>query len=328
MSSCCVFVKPKIFITAGDPLGIGPEITVKALASRQAAGLDVTVIGDSAALRAAGFKSGHTAFIPVDAVGLDLKRHKPDAAAGQASFKAVDLAVKLLEKDPSIALVTAPVSKEAWKLAGIPYTGHTDLFRARTGREPLMGFTAGKARTALVTEHFSIKRVSSLITIGLVMEKALLFAEALKAAGIRRPRITLAALNPHAGDGGLLGTEEILVLQPASARLRAKGLDIKGPVPADAAWREHLNGRSDGLLCLYHDQALVPLKLIPGAERAVHWTWGLPFIRASPAHGTAFDIAGSGAADAGGMKAAISFAAQAGQKSEVRGQKAEARGQK
>ena len=93
-------MKPKIFITAGDPLGIGPEITVKALASRQAAGLDVTVIGDSAALRAAGFKSGHTAFIPVDAVGLDLKRHKPDAAAGQASFKAVDLAVKLLEKDP------------------------------------------------------------------------------------------------------------------------------------------------------------------------------------------------------------------------------------
>jgi 4-hydroxy-L-threonine phosphate dehydrogenase PdxA len=177
-----------------------------------------------------------------------------------------------------------------------------------------MGFTAGKAMTALVTEHFSIKRVSSILTIGLVMEKALLFAGALKAAGVRKPRITLAALNPHAGDGGLLGAEEITVLKPAAARLRARGLDIKGPVPADAAWREHLNGRSDGLLCLYHDQALVPLKLIPGAERAVHWTWGLPFVRTSPAHGTAFDIAGSGAADAGGMKAAIAFAAEAGRK--------------
>lgn len=299
--------QPKILITAGDPLGIGPEITVKALASRCAAGLDITIIGDSAALRAAGFKAGRAAFIPVDAAGLDLKKHGPRAAAGLASFNAVDLAVKLLKKDPSCALVTAPVSKEAWKLAGIPYTGHTDLFRARTGREPLMGFTAGKARIALVTEHFSIKRVSSLITIGLVMEKALLFAEALKAYGVRKPRITLAALNPHAGDGGLLGTEEIMVLKPAAARLRAKGLDIKGPVPADAAWREHLDGRSDGLLCLYHDQALVPLKLIPGAERAVHWTWGLPFIRTSPAHGTAFDIAGKGLADAAGMKAAIRF---------------------
>ncbi len=304
-------MKPKILITAGDPLGIGPEITVKALASRAAEGLDITVIGDSAALKAAGFKTGRATFIPVDAAGLDLKKHKPDAAAGLASFKAVDLAVKLLKKDPSGALVTAPVSKEAWKLAGIPYTGHTDLFRARTGREPLMGFTAGKARTALVTEHFSIRRAPSLLTIGLVMEKALLFAEALKASGVRKPRITLAALNPHAGDGGLLGTEEITVLKPAAARLRAKGVDIKGPVPADAAWREHLNGRSDGLLCLYHDQALVPLKLIPGAERAVHWTWGLPFIRTSPAHGTAFDIAGKGLADAGSMKAAISFAAQA-----------------
>lgn len=307
-------MKPKIFITAGDPLGIGPEITVKALASGAAAGLDVTVIGDSASLKAAGFKPGRAAFIPVDAAGLDLKEHGPSAAAGLASFKAVDLAVKLLQKDTSIALVTAPVSKEAWKLAGIPYTGHTDLFRARTGREPLMGFTAGKTRTALVTEHFSLRRAPSLITIRLVTEKALLFAEALKAAGIRKPRITLAALNPHAGDGGLLGTEEITVLKPAAARLRAGGLDIKGPVPADAAWREHLNGRSDGLLCLYHDQALVPLKLIPGAERAVHWTWGLPFIRTSPAHGTAFDIAGRGSADAGSMKAAVSFAAEAGKR--------------
>lgn len=304
-------MNPKILITAGDPLGIGPEITVKALRSVRA-GLDITVIGDSAALRAAGFKAGRTAFIPVDAAGLDLKKHYPNAAAGLASFKAVDLAVKLLKKSPFSALVTAPVSKEAWELAGIRYTGHTDLFRARTGKEPLMGFTAGKARTALVTEHFSIRRVSSLITIALVMEKALLFAEALKAAGVRKPRITLAALNPHAGDGGLLGTEEITVLKPAAARLRAKGLAIKGPVPADAAWREHLNGRSDGLLCLYHDQALVPLKLIPGAGRAVHWTWGLPFIRTSPAHGTAFDIAGSGSADAAGMKAAIAFAAEAG----------------
>jgi len=307
-------LKPKIILTAGDPLGIGPEIAVKALSSRAAAGLDITIIGDSAALKAAGFKAGRAVFIPMDAAGLNRKERAPRAAAGLASFKAVELAIKLLKRAGAGALVTAPVSKEAWRLAGIPYTGHTELLRARTGREPLMGFTAGKARTALVTEHFSIRRVPSVITAGLVIEKARLFAEALKTAGIKTPRITLAALNPHAGDGGLLGMEEITILKPAVARLRAKGLDIKGPAPADAAWREHLNGRSDGLLCLYHDQALVPLKLIPGAERAVHWTWGLPFIRTSPAHGTAFDIAGRAIADAAGMKAAISSAAGAGNK--------------
>ena len=303
-------MKQKILITSGDPLGIGPEITVKALASVAADSLDITVLGDTTALKAAGFRAGSAAFIPVDAPGLSFRRRGPRAAAGLASFKAVQLALKLIKPGGFSALVTAPVSKEAWKLAGISHTGHTDLFRALTGREPLMGFTAGKVRTALVTEHFSIKRVPSVITAALVMQKALLFAGALKAAGTRKPRITLTALNPHAGDGGLLGIEEITILKPAVSRLRAEGLNIKGPVPADAAWREHLSGLSDGLLCLYHDQALVPLKIIPGAERAVHWTWGLPFIRTSPAHGTAFDIAGKGLADAAGMKEAIRYAAR------------------
>ncbi len=298
-------MKRKILITAGDPLGIGPEITVKSLGSTAAAGLNITVLGDTAALKAAGLRIGSATFIPVDAPGLNFRKRGPDAAAGLASFKAVQLALKLIKSGGFNALVTAPVSKEAWELAGIRHTGHTDLFRAFTGREPLMGFTAGEVRTALVTEHFPIKRVPSIITLKLVTQKARLFAGALKAAGVRKPRITLAALNPHAGDGGMLGLEEITVLKPAVSLLRAGGLDIKGPVPADAAWREHLSGLSDGLLCLYHDQALVPLKIIPGAARAVHWTWGLPFIRTSPAHGTAFDIAGKNLADARSMKEAI-----------------------
>jgi 4-hydroxythreonine-4-phosphate dehydrogenase len=302
-------LKTKIIITAGDPLGIGPEITAKALAAAAPAGLDLTVIGDGAALRASGFKAGRAALIPVDAEGLDFRKRKPCAKAGRASYKAVELALTLLEKGGFSALVTAPVSKEAWELAGIPYTGHTALFRASAGVEPLMGFTAGGIRIALVTEHISIKLLASRITTGLVIKKALLFAEAIKAAGIRKPRITLAALNPHAGDGGLLGREEIEVLKPAVSRLQRTGLNIKGPVPADAAWKEHLNGFSDGLLCLYHDQALAPLKILPGAGRSVHWTWGLPFIRTSPVHGTAFDIAGHGKADPAGMTAALFAAA-------------------
>ena len=295
-------------------MGIGPEITAKALASFASSAGDIVVLGDAAALRAAGFKAGRAAFIPVDAVGLNYKERAPAAAAGLASFKAVELALNLIKAGGFKALITAPISKEAWKLAGIPYTGHTDLFRDFTGREPLMGFSAGKARVALVTEHFSIKSLPSVITSALVKRKAMLFAGALKAAGTREPRITLAAFNPHAGDGGLLGLEERTILEPAVLSLRAAGLDIKGPIPADAAWREHLQGRSDGLLCLYHDQALVPLKIIPGAARAVHWTWGLPFIRTSPAHGTAFDIAGKGLADAASMKEAILLAANTSSK--------------
>ena len=283
---------------------------MKALASAELSGLDITVIGDRAALRAAGFNPDRAAFIPVDAAKLYLKTRGPRAGAGLASFKAVDLALILLKNDGFSALVTAPVSKEAWELAGISYTGHTSLFRARTGREPLMGFTSGRIRVALVTEHLPIKLLHCSITAGLVRKKAMLFADALKASGIRKPRITLAALNPHAGDGGLLGQEEISVLTPAVVRLRREGLDIKGPVPADSAWKEHISGLSDGLLCLYHDQALAPLKILPGAGSSVHWTWGLPFIRTSPVHGTAFDIAGSGKADPAGMIAAVLFAAK------------------
>ncbi|HOW90407.1 MAG TPA: 4-hydroxythreonine-4-phosphate dehydrogenase PdxA, partial [Elusimicrobiales bacterium] len=243
------------------------------------------------------------------AYGTVVLHAAPEAAAGLASFKAVERALELLKAGHADALVTAPVSKEAWRLAGIKHTGHTDLFRYAASSEPLMGFSSGRVRTALITEHFPLKRVSSVITKELVIKKALLFSDALKAGGIKRPRITLAALNPHSGDGGLLGMEEIRVLRPAVLKLRAKGLDISGPAPSDAAWREHLAGLSDGLLCTYHDQALTPLKILPGSGRTVHWTWGLPFIRTSPAHGTAFDIAGTGKADPTSMTEAILYAA-------------------
>jgi len=301
-------VKPHILITAGDPLGIGPEIIAKALAvQRTRAAADFTVIGDTRALKKAGFKSG---LIPVDAAGLDLNKRGPCACAGLASFKAVKLALKLLKKGAFDALVTAPISKESWHLAGVRHTGHTELFRDETGLEPLMAFILGPVRAALVTEHLALKHIPGKIKKDLVMAKTFLFSDALKRTGIARPRVILTALNPHAGDGGLLGMEEIWVLKPAIAHLRKKGLRVAGPAPTDAAWAAHLKGLADGILCLYHDQALGPLKLLPGAGRAVHWTWGLPFIRTSPAHGTAFDIAGQGIADPSSMTEALLFAAK------------------
>ena len=158
--------------------------------------------------------------------------------------------------------------------------------------------------------HAPLARLPRLLTRRLVAQKALLFFSALKALGLQRPRVGPCALNPHAGDGGLLGGEELSVLGPAAAALRARGLDVAGPLPADSAWAGHLRGATDGLLCLYHDQALAPLKAAAAGLPAVHCTWGLPFIRVSPAHGTAFDIAGRGKADARGMAGALKFAAR------------------
>jgi len=303
-------LKPQILITAGDPLGVGPEITVKAL--KNAAVLRACssyIIGDETALRRAGWTPALCPLLPAAAGRLDLSRPRPTGQGGLASLAAVTLAAKLMRTGFFDALVTAPVSKEAWDLAGAPAPAHTDLFRLIEKREPLMLFSRGRVNAALATEHTPIKDLSKKITKGLVEQKALLFVSALKALGMKNPSITICALNPHAGDGGVIGMEEIRTLKPAIAALKAKGLDVKGPLPSDAAWAEHLAGKSDGLLCLYHDQALVPLKVAPGKGPAVHWTWGLSFIRTSPAHGTAFDIAWKNKADASGMKAALLFAA-------------------
>ncbi len=303
-------MKPSILITAGDPLGIGPEITVKALKSaalRRACA--PFVIGDTAALRRAGWTPSLCPLIPADSGRLDFSRPRPTAEGGRASLAAVLLAARLMRSGFFGALVTAPVSKEAWALAKAPAPAHTDLFRLLEGREPLMLFSRGRVTAALVTEHVPIKDLSRRLTKGLIKEKARLFAGALAALGRRRPSIAVCALNPHAGDGGVIGREELDAVGPAVRELRASGLRAEGPLPSDAAWAAHLAGRSDGLLCLYHDQALAPLKTAPGAGPAVHWTWGLSFARTSPAHGTAFDIAWRGKADPAGMKAALQFAA-------------------
>lgn len=267
------------------------------------------VAGDTAALKRAGWTPRLCPLLPVDAYGLDFKKPGPTAAGGAASLKAVLLAVKLVKRGFFSALVTAPVSKEAWALAGAPAPAHTDLFRLLEKREPLMLFSRGRVNAALVTEHVPVKDLSGRLTKRLVKTKARLFHAALKARGIKKPLITLCALNPHAGDGGVIGLEEIKILLPALRELKREGLDVNGPSPSDAAWAAHLAGKSDGLLCLYHDQALTPLKTVPGLCPAVHWTWGLSFPRTSPAHGTAFDIARRGKADASGMREAVLFAA-------------------
>lgn len=303
-------MKKIIAITLGDPLGIGPEIIVKALKSKELRSAFIPiVIGEPESLKKAGWTSNLSHFINIAAPQkLNLKTKAPNKIAGLISFKAVQTAVKLAKASRVDGIVTAPISKEAWQMAQIKYTGHTDFFRKNLKSQPLMTFVNGNIRAALLTEHISLKNVSSHIDKKLITQKAKLFNEALKTLGIKKPRICACSLNPHSGDNGLMGIEEIRTIVPAIKALKQSGINIHGPYPTDMAWLEHINGKFDGILTNYHDQALAPLKIIAKGHNATHWTYGLDFIRTSPAHGTAFDIAGKKKACHQSMLTAILFA--------------------
>lgn len=301
--------KPVILISAGDPLGIGPEITVKALQDpRIKQACTPIVIGEASSLQKAGFTDTLAPLLPIDIPGKLTGKPRPTALGGQASFQAVETGIKLALKTGS-ALVTAPISKQSWHLAGVEFTGHTELLRERTGADGLMMFCAGNIRCALVTEHFAIEDLPRLLTKSRVQKSAIHFIQALQKLGIKKPQIALCALNPHASDNGQFGRQENSVLIPAIHALQKQGYLIAGPLPTDAAWMVHSRGQYDGILCMYHDQALLGLKLA-AQEPIVHLTAGLPFLRTSPTHGTAFDIAGQHKADPSSMIAAILFAAK------------------
>lgn len=302
-------MKPVVFITAGDPLGIGPEVTVKALKSPLVQhACSPIVIGEPCSLFRAGFSDSLARLISMDSCEcLQDAPHGPTEAGGISSFKAVELGCKLALRT-SCPLVTAPISKQSWALGHIPYVGHTELLRERAGKDGLMMFVSGPIRCALVSEHFSIADLPHIITRARVANAARCFAQALHRLGISRPRIAFCALNPHAGDNGKFGTEEHTVLEPVIRALHRKGICAEGPFPVDSLWAAHAHGQYDGLLCMYHDQALLGLKLA-AHEPIVHVTAGLKFLRTSPTHGTAFDIAGKNCADAQSMTAAILFAA-------------------
>lgn len=301
--------KPIVLITAGDPLGIGPEITVKALQDPRVQQTCIpVVIGEPSSLVNAGFADKLARLLPIDIPTRLTGKPRPTAQGGHVSFQAVETGIKLAQQTVS-ALVTAPISKQSWALANIPFTGHTELLRARTHADGLMMFAAGNIHCALATEHFALADLSHLLTKNRVQKSAVHFIQALKNLGIKNPKIALCALNPHASDNGKFGQEENNVLLPTVRALRKRGYVVEGPLSTDAAWLAHVREQYDGLLCMYHDQAILGLKLA-AREPAVHITAGLPFLRTSPAHGTAFDIAGQHKADPSSMIASILFAAK------------------
>ncbi len=302
--------KPLLFITAGDPLGIGPEVCVKALRDpRVQAACRPVLIGEERSLNKAGFTAGLADLLSMEWPQDVPRSHAPSGWGGRISFKALQLACKLTAQHPHAALVTAPISKQSWALAGVPFTGHTEFLRRYYGPHALMMFASGPLRCALVSEHFAIQDLHRILTKERIVRAGKDFSAALKKLGCKNPRWALAALNPHGGDNGRFGKEEGQTILPAAETLRRAHLRVEGPYPIDSLWLAHARGEFDGVLCMYHDQALLGLKLA-AREPIVHITAGLRFLRTSPTHGTAFDIVGKNKADPASMIAAILFAAQ------------------
>jgi 4-hydroxythreonine-4-phosphate dehydrogenase len=273
--------RPRIGITLGDPAGIGPEVVAKALKSgRLDRRFDYEVIGNPRTKRRA-----------------------------DAADWVVEGAKRCLEGELA-ALATAPITKELLHRAGYPFVGQTELLAhlSRTKRFAMM-LTGGPLRVALVTIHAPLRDVPKLIRTRKIVEVIELSDEICRRFGIRRPRIAVAGLNPHAGEGGLLGDEEQRVIAPAVKRAARSGIVVNGPHSADTLFYRAAHGQFDAVVAMYHDQGLAPLKLI-AFDDGVNLTLGLPFVRTSPDHGTAPDIAGKGIARPNGMIAAINMAAK------------------
>jgi 4-hydroxythreonine-4-phosphate dehydrogenase len=285
---------PTIAITAGDPSGIGPEIAVRAAGDPRVTAVCRPVIyGPHAPEALDDFPAGRV-----------------DAGSGKAAYEAIVRATEDALAGHVAAVVTAPINKAAFAAAGYPWPGHTDLLAHLCGvKDVAMMFWSDQLRVVLATVHVPLADVPRLITREGLLRVLTLTASSLPRFGLVNPRIALAGLNPHAGEDGLLGREDLDVLAPAVADARAAGLHVTGPLPADTVFVKAARGEFDAVVACYHDQGLVPIKLV-AFGRAVNVTLGLPIVRTSVDHGTAFDIARKGVADEGSMVEAILLAAR------------------
>ncbi|WP_414694004.1 4-hydroxythreonine-4-phosphate dehydrogenase PdxA [Phenylobacterium sp.] len=319
-------------LTLGDPAGVGPEIAVKAWNELRHGGPPFLVVGDFQALASAsagGASILKKVFAPADAMAvftdalpvLDLPLRarvvagQPSAAAAPAIIKWIETAVGLALSGAVAGVVTAPIAKAPLYDAGFKFPGHTEFLGKLTASEtydgargPVMMLIAGDLRAALVTVHEPLAKVPGLLSIEAIVNAGLVTAQALRRDfGIAKPRLAVAALNPHAGEGGALGHEESEIVAPAVRALEDLGVDVSGPYPADTLFPETMRSRYDAVICLYHDQALIPVKMLD-FWGGVNVTLGLPIVRTSPDHGTAFDIAGRGLARPDSLIAAIRLA--------------------
>ena len=283
--------KPAIGITVGDPAGIGPEIASKAAADPRVLEICTPVLYGS---------RGNESF----AIG------QVSAQAGQAAYEAIVAAVEDAQRGRIAGIATAPINKEAFAAAGVPWRGHTELLAHLTGSDRVaMMFYSDVLRVVLATVHIPLADVSQTLTRERVDETIALTVSEMPRFGWPTPRLALAGLNPHAGEHGLMGLEDGAVLAPAVAAARARGIAIDGPLPADTVFVRAMRGEFDAVIACYHDQGLIPVKLVAFGH-AVNVTLGLPIIRTSVDHGTAFDIAGRGVADPSSLVHAVLLAAR------------------
>ncbi|MFA4893106.1 4-hydroxythreonine-4-phosphate dehydrogenase PdxA [Brevundimonas sp.] len=316
-------------LSMGEPAGVGPEIIARAWTALRADGPAFVVVGDAALLRAQGqpvqtvSAAGDAAAVFARAIPVldhplpvPVTPGKPEAANAGVVADWIEQAVDLALSGEASGVVTAPIAKAPLYAAGFRFPGHTEFIAELTAdapfagtRGPVMMLTAKDLRACLVTIHAPLAEVPELVTIERVCRTARVVHEAMRRDfGIAAPRLALAALNPHAGEGGAIGLEEIQVLAPAVKILRAEGIAITDPLPADTLFHDAARATYDAVLCLYHDQALIPVKTLD-FWGGVNTTLGLPVVRTSPDHGTGFDIAGKGVARADSLIAAVRLAA-------------------
>jgi 4-hydroxythreonine-4-phosphate dehydrogenase len=329
-------------LTLGEPAGIGPDITLAAwrrraelalppfyiladpayLAQRaKRLGLDIPIAVVEPSDAAVAFRAA----LPVVDIGVDITSApgRPDETSAPAALAAIDRAVADVGAGRAAALVTNPIAKNVLYRSGFAEPGHTEylakLARAASGEptHPVMMLWSPELAVVPVTIHLPLREVVACLSTDLIVQTGRIVARDLVARfGLARPRLVVAGLNPHAGEDGALGREDIDVVQPAVERLRADGIDARGPLPADTLFHAAARASYDVVLAMYHDQALIPIKTL-AFDHGVNVTLGLPFIRTSPDHGTAFDIAGSGRADPASLIAAIALAARLAATSET-----------
>lgn len=320
--------KLRVGITIGDVSGIGPELIIQAFQDQGLKELCIPIVYGSSRViniyrKVMGIEKFHYIMVQkpsqaqnrklniIDCV-TDLDRidiGKPSEASGKVAYEAVKRAVEDAQHQELDALITLPVDKATFQMHDEGFTGHTELLaEAFNVKDNLMLMVSDELRVGLVTNHVAIKDVSQNISTDRIFRKALMLNRALKEDfAITQPRIAILGLNPHAGDNGLLGKEEEEVIAPAIRELKNKGVKVLGPYPADGFFGSMTYLKFDGVLAMYHDQGLVPFKLIAG-YRGVNYTAGMPFIRTSPDHGVAYDIAGKNIADAESLREALYLA--------------------
>ncbi len=323
--------KPLVGVTMGDPCGIGPEVIVKALADLDLRGCGRFLIyGCEEPLFEAAERAGIRPFwfrvdreragrIDTGVVVADFDEYaecrwgdaRPSERGGRASLHFFDEAIEAARTGVIDAIVTAPIHKTSWRMAGCRHPGHTEkIADACHVKRYTMAFVGGGLRVALAATHMPLFELRNKFTIGLVFQPIdLLHTALVHWFGIEHPRIAIAALNPHAGEEGRFGDEETRIIEPAMQMARNAGIDVEGPFPPDTLFIPRRRNRYDGFVAMYHDQGLIPVKML-AFDTAVNVTLGLPIIRTSVDHGTAFDIAGENKADPGSMKEAIRLACQ------------------